>query len=388
MESHKNIEQLIANHIVLGLSEQEEKILQEWIDESAHNRQLYEKLTDKEYLSAYEQKYAEIDVNHFWKKTERIIMPRRRHILRYVGYAAAFIGVLIGSVFLWRSTPHQPQNTIITAHQETITPGGQKATLVLASGQEVDLSSVKNNTMEISGIEVSGERAVVKSASENVADKGAWNKIITPRGGEYNLVLSDGTVVYINSESCLEFPSKFTGSQREVKLQGEAYFSVSKNSNSRFIVKTNEMDIVVTGTEFNIKAYKEENTVQTTLVNGLVSIATGKDRQNIVNLVPAQQAELNLTTRRLDVKEVDIHPFIAWKNGQFIFKGDRLEDIMIVLARWYDFEVFYRNEEVKNLVFAGKINRMEVVDPILEIMESTKKVNIEVKGKTIVLSAK
>lgn len=388
MESYKNIEQLIANRIVLGLSEQEEKILQEWIDESAHNRQLYEKLTDKEYLSAYEQKYAEIDVNHFWKKTERIIMPRRRHILRYVGYAAAFIGVLIGSVFLWRSTPHQPQNTIITAHQETITPGGQKATLVLASGQEVDLSSVKNNTMEISGIEVSGERAVVKSASENVADKGAWNKIITPRGGEYNLVLSDGTVVYINSESCLEFPSKFTGSQREVKLQGEAYFSVSKNSNSRFIVKTNEMDIVVTGTEFNIKAYKEENTVQTTLVNGLVSIATGKDRQNIVNLVPAQQAELNLTTRRLDVKEVDIHPFIAWKNGQFIFKGDRLEDIMIVLARWYDFEVFYRNEEVKNLVFAGKINRMEVVDPILEIMESTKKVNIEVKGKTIVLSAK
>lgn len=388
MESYKNIEQLIANRIVLGLSEQEEKILQEWINESAHNRQLYEKLTDKEYLSAYEQKYAEIDVNHFWKKTERIIMPRRRHILRYVGYAAAFIGVLIGSVFLWRSTPHQPQNTIITAHQETITPGGQKATLVLASGQEVDLSSVKNNTMEISGIEVSGERAVVKSASENVADKGAWNKIITPRGGEYNLVLSDGTVVYINSESCLEFPSKFTGSQREVKLQGEAYFSVSKNSNSRFIVKTNEMDIVVTGTEFNIKAYKEENTVQTTLVNGLVSIATGKDRQNIVNLVPAQQAELNLTTRRLDVKEVDIHPFIAWKNGQFIFKGDRLEDIMIVLARWYDFEVFYRNEEVKNLVFAGKINRMEVVDPILEIMESTKKVNIEVKGKTIVLSAK
>lgn len=388
MESYKNIEQLIANRIVLGLSEQEEKILQEWIDESAHNRQLYEKLTDKEYLSAYEQKYAEIDVNHFWKKTERIIMPRRRHILRYVGYAAAFIGVLIGSVFLWRSTPHQPQNTIITAHQETITPGGQKATLVLASGQEVDLSSVKNNTMEISGIEVSGERAVVKSASENVADKGAWNKIITPRGGEYNLVLSDGTVIYINSESCLEFPSKFTGSQREVKLQGEAYFSVSKNSNSRFIVKTNEMDIVVTGTEFNIKAYKEENTVQTTLVNGLVSIATGKDRQNIVNLVPAQQAELNLTTRRLDVKEVDIHPFIAWKNGQFIFKGDRLEDIMIVLARWYDFEVFYRNEEVKNLVFAGKINRMEVVDPILEIMESTKKVNIEVKGKTIVLSAK
>lgn len=388
MESYKNIEQLIANRIVLGLSEQEEKILQEWINESAHNRQLYEKLTDKEYLSAYEQKYAEIDVNHFWKKTERIIIPRHRHILRYVGYAAAFIGVLIGSVFLWRSTPHQPQNTIITAHQETITPGGQKATLVLASGQEVDLSSVKNNTMEISGIEVSGERAVVKSASENVADKGAWNKIITPRGGEYNLVLSDGTVVYINSESCLEFPSKFTGSQREVKLQGEAYFSVSKNSNSRFIVKTNEMDIVVTGTEFNIKAYKEENTVQTTLVNGLVSIATGKDRQNIVNLVPAQQAELNLTTRRLDVKEVDIHPFIAWKNGQFIFKGDRLEDIMIVLARWYDFEVFYRNEEVKNLVFAGKINRMEVVDPILEIMESTKKVNIEVKGKTIVLSAK
>lgn len=384
----RKIIELISRKIAYGLTDCEEMALGEWRKSSAHNEELYVRLTDPDHLTGYERKLAKIDTNRYWQSIESRIRPRRMIRMRWVAAAVAMVVVAVGSTLIWQTGFYKHQEEMVIAEKEEIHPGTQKATLVLAGGQQVDLGEMKGKTMDVDGIEVSGERAVVKEDAGASGEGTSWNKIITPRGGEYNLVLNDGTVVYINSESQLEFPAKFNGKQRVVRLRGEAYFQVAKAEKRPFIVETEGMDVRVTGTEFNVKAYPDERLVQTTLVNGKVNIAAGNGKQQCCELYPSQQAELNLSGNNLSVKEVDISSYIAWKNGQFVFKGTRLEEIMATLARWYDFEVSYSDESIKDLVFAGRLNRMESVTPILDIMRLTQKVHIEVKGKIIILSAK
>ena len=384
----KRIAELIAREIVYGLTEQEKAVLQEWLDLSDRNKQLHESLISRERIISYEQRLSKINVGKYRREMEKTMGVSRSWFVSYWKYAAAVIVLLLGTTTLvWQWHTDEGVKTVLTAQQKEIEPGTQKAVLVLADGHQVDLGAMKDRSVEVDGIEVSGERAVVKGKNSNVPEI-TWNKIITPRGGEYCLELSDGTVVYINSESQLEFPVAFNGKNREVHLKGEAYFRVAKSTEHPFVVKTDKMDVLVTGTEFNIKAYAGEKLVQTTLVEGRVSVATGSDKQQTSVLKPSQQAQLNLTDNKVEVRDVDVSSFIAWKNGQFIFKGDRLEDIMTVLARWYDFEIFYLNDSVKDIVFAGRLNRMEAINPILEIIESTQKINVQIKGKSIVLSAK
>ncbi len=148
------------------------------------------------------------------------------------------------------------------------------------------------------------------------------------------------------------------------------------------------MDIKVLGTEFNVKAYADEKWVQTTLVQGEITVFTGSGRTEQKQLRPEQQAELDLEKGQLEIKRVDVVPFIAWKEGQFLFKGERLAEIIAVLKRWYDFNVVYQDEWIKNIEFAGKINRSGSIEPILDVIRSTHKLNVDVKGKTIVFSAK
>lgn len=384
-EEHKKITRLIARKIVVGLSEQDEQFLSNWRNKSEQNEIIYQRLVDVEYLGKNVRRLERVDVHQYRKAAERVLFPYRIRQIRYIRYAAAVAVLIVGSALVGYLLPDQKNEATFVAQKEVIEPGSQKATLVLADGQSVDLGAAKDKQINIKGIEISGEQAVVKRNTEGKAAE--WNKLIIPRGGEYKLVLGDGTVVYINSESCLEFPVKFTGKNREVRLHGEAYFKVTKSQEHPFIVKTDKMDILVTGTEFNVKAYQNEKLVQATLVSGQVRVAVGEDRSQTQVLIPSQQAEFG-QDGQLQVKNVDVNSFIAWKNGQFIFKNDRLEDIMTVLARWYDFEVFYLNDSVRDLVFAGKLNRLEAIDPILEIMASTGKINIEIKGKSVVLSAK
>ena len=217
---------------------------------------------------------------------------------------------------------------------------------------------------------------------------GLTNKVIVPTGGEYNLILSDGTTVYLNAESKIEFPVKFSGKERVVTLEGEAYFQVAASKKHPFIVKTKDMDVLVTGTEFNVKAYPDELNVQTTLLKGNVSVFTGFGKKEEVGIIPAQQAQWNRKKAALEVREVDPALFMAWRNGQFIFRQDRLEDIMRTLARWYDVEVVYLDESIKDMAFAGKLDRSEDITPILNVLRATDKLTVEVNGKRIVLGVK
>ena len=219
-------------------------------------------------------------------------------------------------------------------------------------------------------------------------DKLIFNTIRTPQGGEYNLVLADGTEVFLNSLSQFKYPVQFVGENREVELTGEAYFIVAKDQQKPFLVKTNGIDVAVVGTSFNINAYEETGNVVTTLVEGKVNLHLNNQNTGTYTLVPDEQAVFTVSLGNMKVRKVDVSLFTEWRNGQLIFHNNRLEDIMNTLIRWYSVEVFYLDPGVKDIKFSGNLNRYEDISSILDIIQATEKVNIKINKNAILFSMK
>ena len=365
---NKRICQLIAKQLWERLSDDEKQELQEWIQISPENKSLYDELVRRERVKQYVEKRESIDVRKYMAIYERElgIKSKRRVINRYWGYAAAILILCVVGVCVWMNK--QEEVRIGEIAQTVIGPGKAKALLVLDDGREIELGNQESSKdLEASGIVVISDSSRVKySQEEGAEEKEVMNKIIVPTGGEYNLILSDGTWVYLNAESVITFPKKFVGERREVILEGEAYFHVTASKEHPFIVKTRDMDVLVTGTEFNVKAYPDESNVQTTLLQGKVAVFAGEDKKEKVEIRPNQQAEWDRGGVKLQVREVDPDLFVAWKNGHFIFRQDRLEDIMRTLARWYDMEVIYLDTSIKDMAFAGKLDSLFTVSSELE----------------------
>lgn len=390
IEEYNRISMLIAKQLSCGLKSDEEEELRQWLDESAENQELYEKITDREYLADQEKKRDSIDVRRYWTQVENTLGRRTyRYFLRKYARYAAIVLLLLGIGIAGRFLRQKPAEVSVQAEQ--IQPGAPKALLILADGKTVELGGDHEGKQQLTcGGAVITNRSGNLTYDTEASGRGSVDRhtLVIPKGGEYVMTLGDGTVVYLNSESKIEYPVKFVGKNREVYLEGEAYFKVAHREQEPFIVRTGNMDIKVSGTEFNVKAYADEPRVQTTLVQGEVTVFTGTERNVSNRLKPAQQADLDLEKGRLEVKTVDVAPFTAWKNGQFLFKGERLDEIMTVLKRWYDFEVVYQEEGIKEMEFAGKLNRSDSFEPILDVIRSTHKLNVDVKGKTILFSVK
>lgn len=387
---NKRICQLIAKQFWEGLSDHEKQELQEWIQASPDNSTLYDELVRRERVRQYIEKRESIDVRKYMAVCERELgLGGKRRMIHWLwGYAAAIFVLCVVGIGIWMNEREEVGVTEIA--QTTIEPGKAKALLVLGDGREIELSNQNvNKVLEESGIVVVNDSSRIEyNRNAGGGDKEVMNKIIVPTGGEYNLILSDGTWVYLNAESVITYPQKFVGEKREVTLEGEAYFQVTASKEHPFIVKTKDMDVLVTGTEFNVKAYPDELNVQTTLLRGKVAVFAGIDKKEKIEIEPNQQAEWSRENVKLQVREVDPDLFVAWKNGQFLFRQDRLEDIMKTLARWYDMEVFYLDESIKNMAFAGKLDRSEDITPILNVLRATDKLTVEVNGKRIVLGVK
>ena len=387
---NKRVFQLIAKQLWEGLSDHEKQELQEWIQASPDNSTLYDELVRRERVRQYIEKRESIDVRKYMAVCERELgLGGKRRMIHWLwGYAAAIFVLCVVGIGIWMNEREEVDVTEIA--QTTIEPGKAKALLILGDGREIELSNRNvNKALEESGIVIVNDSSRIEySRNTGGGDKEVMNKIIVPTGGEYNLILSDGTWVYLNAESVITYPQKFVGEKREVTLEGEAYFQVTASKERPFVVKTKDMDVLVTGTEFNVKAYPDELNVQTTLLRGKVAVFAGIDKKEKIEIEPNQQAEWSRENVKLQVREVDPDLFVAWKNGQFLFRQDRLEDIMKTLARWYDMEVFYLDESIKNMAFAGKLDRSEDITPILNVLRATDKLTVEVNGKRIVLGVK
>lgn len=386
----KRICDLIAKQLLEGLNDVERRELEEWTAVPG-NRELYRRVTEREYMKERIVKWGSIDVQGHAEAFEREMgkTSGRRigwwRVCAAVAVAIVLVGVGVG---VWRDMT--PPGEVPELADVCIVPGGKKAVLVLDDGRQVALDTrMADEIVERDGKVIRKDAAGIDYSRETGEEgAGLKNKIIVPTGGEYNLVLSDGTRVYLNSESKIEYPVTFTGKERVVTLEGEAYFQVTASKEHPFVVRTRDMDVLVTGTEFNVKAYRDEMSVQATLLRGTVSVFTGYGKGEEAVIRPNQQARWDREKAMLEVREVDPDLFVAWRNGRFLFRQDRLEDIMRTLARWYDVEVVFLDESIKDMAFAGKLDRSEDIMPIVNVLRATDKLTVEVKGKQIVLGVK
>jgi len=291
--------------------------------------------------------------------------------LPWMRVAAAVVLGVAGAFLYWmlRDGPAGPSQEIVSNEQSfRIEPGGNKALLTTSDGSAINLDSIQNGTVITKGAAKISKRdgLLVYDITPSVATTDVIeNTLFTPRGGQYQVVLADGTKVWLNAASSLRFPSDFRGSQRAVELTGEAYFEVAKNKHKPFLVKVGEMQVNVLGTHFNVNAYTEESSIKTSLLEGSVKITSGKATSI---LQPGEQAVLRNADNKVRVNRVNMDEVIAWKNGVFQFDDADITSVMREIARWYNVEIVYSGS-VPARRFEGKISRSAQLTEVLKILE-------------------
>ena len=382
INQHFYIARLIARYLSDEIGEEEQAELTRWRDESPENERLFQEICKEENIKQNMQKRQTFHAEDGWEGVQRKIQRHRfRHrILNICKYAAIFIfPVAIATVAIYKSG-NEPQP--LSQVEEQIVPGGKKAVLILDNGEAIDFKSTSGVELkEKDGTVIQVDSTVLnyQQAPARTSEKLAYNKVNVPRGGEYQLMLSDGSKVQLNSMSSIRFPVQFAQDCRLVELEGEAYFEVSKTGQP-FIVQTKGMKIEVLGTTFNISAYANEE-YQTTLVSGSVKVQTENGSNRI--LKPSEQACITPGSNQINVRNVDTAFYTSWIHGKINFKDQRLDDIMKTLARWYDMDVVYENEATKELRFGCYVNRYNEITPLVKLLEQTGRVTVTVEGKTI-----
>lgn len=308
---------------------------------------------------------------------------RRRHISRRLQIAAAvFLLLGLGNLVYYYSQLAGPE---LLAVSPEIVPGESKATITLANGEKVELENLARELQETDGTLLSSGSGELVYNESGADGELIYNTIDIPRGGEFRLVLSDGTKVWLNSDSQLKYPVRFNGDMREVYLKGEAYFEVAHNPGKSFIVSTSKGDIRVLGTSFNVRDYRDENKVVTTLEAGQVRyISPGRGE---IDLIPGYMLEDGAGSPLIP-RKVNTEEYTGWKEGKYIFDDVSVEEIMTTLARWYDVTVIYENNQVRKLHFTGDLERYATINTILNFMETGGDVRFRIDGKTIIVGGK
>lgn len=379
---------LISRQINHGLTPDEQLELDAWINADPSNQMVYDGLREGDAQESAIEFMNSLSVDAAWNKVTAaseisrsapVVMDLSR-VRKRLAWAAAAAVVLVASFFILRTNMDQPVQS--SAPPVDILPGGTKATLTLADGKIISLDAVANGD-----IAAEGNVQVIKmdgTLHYNGADENAeitYNTIQTPRGGKYQLVLSDGTLVWLNAASSLRFPVTFKGNERQVELMGEAYFEVKKGAKPFRVSLQNGSHIEVKGTAFNINAYNDEEMMKATLLEGKINfIMQGKSQA----LVPGQQIRVRYAQPEMQVAaDVDVESEVAWKNDLFIFKGADVKSIMREISRWYDIDVVYKGK-INPETFSGIVSRKSNLSQVLRIMEEGG-VRFAIEGRTIVV---
>lgn len=378
-----HIAQLILKSFRENLSNLETEELASWLSSSPKNRESYENWKQND-LAGKKLLAEQLHPEKGWQKLESKIVFRKKTIYsRLLKYAAAALVILtIGILALSRYT----QNSMpLVAENCTFEPGSAKAVLILESGEQMELANGQNlylrkdsciqlnNNNNILKVEISG---LQKNLPES------YSTLSVPKGGEYQLVLSDGSKIWLNSDTKLRFPDRFNGNQRVVYLEGEAYFEVAPNAKMPFIVTVRNMKVEVLGTKFDVKAYKEDRMIYTTLLSGCVETSNLQSGQSVI-LHPNEQCLFDATKQQMKKRFVDAATFIGWKDGRFIFENEPLEEIMKQLCRWYNVEVTYQSPELAKYCFTGNTGRFDQLSSLLYLIEKTYPISFSINGNSI-----
>ncbi|WP_051590743.1 FecR family protein [Flavobacterium daejeonense] len=384
------IENIIVKFLTKQASASELNALEKWVAES-DNKKIF-----KEYVKvnfAIEYNMMEFDSNKVmselleaFAKEQKVRKLKKLRQLVYYAAAAVVLGV-VATTYFYRT--NLAETSIVVSKKVVVNngikAGTDKAMLTLEDGSVVVLE--KNKTYKKGNIISNGEKLICKNTKKSDGAV-AYNYLTIPRGGQFKMSLADGTQVWLNSESKMKFPVAFVeGSLRKVELiYGEAFFEVSPSSEhkgAKFKVLNKNQEVEVLGTEFNIKAYPNEDKIYTTLVEGKVTVSNSNSKKH---LIPNQQSVIDLKNGAIAINAIDAYNEVLWTKGIFSFKGKNLKEIMDVISRWYDVQVMFQNTALEKVKFNGVLSKNDNINEILKIIKKTNFINdYEIKDRTITL---
>lgn len=385
-KKYNDIDVEFAIRVLNHSTEVDDREVDEWLRSEDHRRLLDDLRRIREgSLRATDDNTPNVEAE--WKKLDQKISGRRTMRMYRWAATAACVGVLFTVGWLWyqpAAVERVPFARIVPEEQNHATKG---VTLVLNDGEEIDLNRENGDLLmqclpqTIASIATDSLEGLIYTSHKTMSGVEDMHTLRVPRGGEYFVVLDDGTKVWLNAETQLRYPVVFGERERTVELSGEAYFQVSKDKNRPFVVKTKGLQTRVLGTEFNVQAYSPEK-ANVTLVNGRVAVKIAGKSKEVV-LKPRENALLHAGS--LEVAKVDIMKYVSWKEGYFYYDNERLEDILTDLGRWYNFTVTYEDPGLKELRFKFWVDRKETFRKVLVHLNEMGKLKIENRNNNIVV---
>lgn len=384
---NEEIARLIRYELLGELSEKDRQKLERWRLESDEHEKLFCRIQKELRVSLEMELFCSLDDKKAWKEFQLVISERKKRRLRVWAYAAGIVcPLMLAGMFCF----FKQSQTINESFQveKQIVPGESRAVLFSAAGEVYEL----HGSQDVLEFEVEQGIFVKQKGGSLVYDTliqtpinsdTCLNTLRIPRGGEFKVTLSDGTVVYLNSSTELKYPVHFEHFERKVYLSGEAYFEIAQLGNRPFVVVADEFQVSAYGTEFNVNTHRKDG-FQTVLVTGRVGIKANQIEQECL-LKPGELAHWNKHTKKLVISTVNVRPYVAWKEGRFAFENERLEEIMQVFSLWYNVEVSFASEDVKELLFTGDMKRYDEITDILHAMTDVVGVKFRMDGRNIIV---
>ena len=378
---------LLKRSVLSDISEEERNLLNAWLDESSEHREFYREiktfLCSPESFRPTEERIRRFKASYEARLTVAERRKRRHRMVRIGGAASCILSVGM-ACFLWWQATSSIKEPLLTENRPTATilPGMNGAILTLADGSDILLEKERVGEIRQGGAMINIHGSIIDYRNDSANSGDQYNLLAVQKGGEYMLTLGDGTRVWMNADSRLKYPVCFNDTLREVFLEGEAYFEVKRNPEKPFVVDIGGMQVNVLGTTFGIRAYADEREIRTTLVSGRVNVSAGKQ---VYELKPSEQAVFDKQTEAVKVAAVDTELFVGWKDGRLVFDNCSLERILKDLGRWYSFEVFYATSAAKEIPFSLNIRKHEKFAQVLELMQSTGKIQFEINKNTVIV---
>ena len=385
MDYKNEIGHLLQKYFSGTIMPDEQRLLDSWMKEKEEHKQLFDRLRKDTRFAEEYGIFREVDTTRAWE-TFRVKngLRRQRRMTTWIKYAAVIaLPLLIAGV--WLLFPRGGERSIPVAQNTKIVKREESPVLEVVGGGKVILEKEKDKMIEAGrGVDVQQSSGMLVYSDSVVSEYVDTNVLRIPKGGEFKLQLADGTRVYLNSATDLRYPVAFTGPERRVYLKGEAYFEVAKDVEHPFIVVTDDVQVRVYGTSFNVNTLGADG-VRTVLVEGKVGIR-GQDLDREYVLKPNELAFYDRNSRDMKIETVDPDLYTLWRKGIFVFERETLENIMNTLSLWYDMEVFFQSESAKQLHFSGRMKRYEQIEDILHAITDATGVVFTINDRTVCVS--
>ena len=385
MDYKNEIGHLLQKYFSGTIMPDEQRLLDSWMKEKEEHKQLFERLRKDTRFAEEYGIFREVDTTRAWEAFRvKNGLGRQRRMTTWIKYAAVIaLPLLVAGV--WLLFPRGGEQSIPVAQNTKIVKREVSPVLEVVGGGKVILEKEKDKMIEAGrGVEVQQSSGMLVYSDSVVSEYVDTNVLRIPKGGEFKLQLADGTRVYLNSATDLRYPVAFTGSERRVYLKGEAYFEVAKDAEHPFIVVTDDVQVRVYGTSFNVNTLGADG-VRTVLVEGKVGIR-GQDSDREFVLKPNELAFYDRNSRDMKIETVDPDLYTLWRKGIFVFERETLENIMNTLSLWYDMEVFFQSESAKKLHFSGHMKRYEQIEDILHAITDATGVVFTINDRTVCVS--